>query len=111
MYAIRSYYALLSILFTTLLGALMYRFVLLRVRGQALSEVIATFGVITSYSIHYTKLYEVVQFRRSNLHNLPKTRKIAFCPKQMVIFSTNLLMYVFFGVFLIVLSRTLYDLV
>jgi branched-chain amino acid transport system permease protein len=37
--------ALLSILFTTLLGALMYRFVLLRVRGQALSEVIATFGI------------------------------------------------------------------
>jgi branched-chain amino acid transport system permease protein len=28
-----------------LLGALMYRFVLLRVRGQALSEVIATFGI------------------------------------------------------------------
>jgi len=37
--------ALISILFTTLLGALMYRFVLLRVRGQALSEVIATFGI------------------------------------------------------------------
>src|SRR5574339_510236 len=29
--------------------------------------------------------------------------------KQMVIFSTNLLMYVFFGVFLIVLSMALYD--
>lgn len=29
--------------------------------------------------------------------------------KQMVIFSTNLLMYVFFGVFLIVLSLALYD--
>ena len=27
------------------LGALMYRFVLLRVRGQVLSEVIATFGI------------------------------------------------------------------
>lgn len=37
--------ALISILFTTLLGALMYRFVLLRVRGQVLSEVIATFGI------------------------------------------------------------------
>jgi branched-chain amino acid transport system permease protein len=37
--------ALISIIFTTLLGALMYRFVLLRVRGQALSEVIATFGI------------------------------------------------------------------
>ena len=37
--------ALLSILFTTFLGALMYRFVLLRVRGQVLSEVIATFGI------------------------------------------------------------------
>jgi branched-chain amino acid transport system permease protein len=37
--------ALISILFTTMLGALMYRFVLLRVRGQALSEVIATFGI------------------------------------------------------------------
>lgn len=29
--------------------------------------------------------------------------------KQMVIFSTNLLMYVFFGVFLVVLSLALYD--
>ena len=29
--------------------------------------------------------------------------------KQMVIFTTNLLMYVFFGVFLIVLSLALYD--
>lgn len=37
--------ALLSILATTLFGALMYRLVLLRVRGQALSEVIATFGI------------------------------------------------------------------
>ena len=37
--------AILSILLTTVLGALMYRFVLLRVRGQALSEVIATFGI------------------------------------------------------------------
>ncbi len=35
----------ISILGTMLLGALMYRFVLLRVRGQALSEVIATFGI------------------------------------------------------------------
>jgi len=37
--------ALLSILFTALIGALMYRFILMRVRGQALSEVIATFGI------------------------------------------------------------------
>ncbi len=37
--------AVLSILLTTFLGALVYRFVLLRVRGQALSEVIATFGI------------------------------------------------------------------
>jgi branched-chain amino acid transport system permease protein len=37
--------ALLSIVFTALIGALMYRFILMRVRGQALSEVIATFGV------------------------------------------------------------------
>ncbi|UCG04945.1 MAG: branched-chain amino acid ABC transporter permease [Desulfobacterales bacterium] len=37
--------SLISILFSTLLGALMYRFILLRVRGQALSEVIATFGI------------------------------------------------------------------
>ena len=36
---------LVSILFATALGALMYRFVLMRVRGQALSEVIATFGI------------------------------------------------------------------
>jgi branched-chain amino acid transport system permease protein len=37
--------AVISILLTTLLGALMYRFVLLRIRGQVLSEVIATFGI------------------------------------------------------------------
>ncbi len=37
--------ALFSILITTLVGALMYRFVLIRVRGQVLSEVIATFGI------------------------------------------------------------------
>ncbi len=34
-----------SVLLATGLGALMYRFVLMRVRGQALSEVIATFGI------------------------------------------------------------------
>lgn len=37
--------ALISISITTGVGALMYRLVLLRVRGQALSEVIATFGI------------------------------------------------------------------
>ena len=37
--------ALLSIIITTLIGALMYRFILMRVRGQVLSEVIATFGI------------------------------------------------------------------
>ena len=37
--------AALSILLTMMAGAVMYRFVLLRVRGQALSEVIATFGI------------------------------------------------------------------
>ncbi len=37
--------AIISILFTALIGALMYRFILMRVRGQALSEVIATFGI------------------------------------------------------------------
>ena len=37
--------AAVSILLTILLGAIMYRLVLLRVRGQALSEVIATFGI------------------------------------------------------------------
>lgn len=37
--------ALISILITMTIGALMYRFVLMRVRGQALSEVIATFGI------------------------------------------------------------------
>ncbi len=35
----------LSVLLTSLLGALVYRLVLLRVRGQVISEVIATFGV------------------------------------------------------------------
>jgi len=37
--------ALLAVAVNMLLGALIYRFVLLRVRGQALSEVIATFGI------------------------------------------------------------------
>ena len=37
--------AVVSILLTVLIGAIMYRLVLLRVRGQALSEVIATFGI------------------------------------------------------------------
>lgn len=37
--------AFISIIFTALIGALLYRFVLLRVRGQPLSEVIATFGI------------------------------------------------------------------
>ena len=37
--------ALASIALTMVFGAVMYRFVLLRVRGQALSEVIATFGI------------------------------------------------------------------
>ena len=35
----------LAVTANVLLGALIYRFVLLRVRGQALSEVIATFGI------------------------------------------------------------------
>jgi len=37
--------ALISILFTAFIGAMMYRFILMRVRGQVLSEVIATFGI------------------------------------------------------------------
>jgi branched-chain amino acid transport system permease protein len=37
--------ALISIAFTAFIGALMYRFILMRVRGQVLSEVIATFGI------------------------------------------------------------------
>ncbi|HUU79830.1 MAG TPA: branched-chain amino acid ABC transporter permease [Acidobacteriota bacterium] len=37
--------AAISIVITAFLGALMYRFILLRVRGQVLSEVIATFGI------------------------------------------------------------------
>lgn len=37
--------AVLSIIFTSILGAALYRLVLLRVRGQVISEVIATFGV------------------------------------------------------------------
>ncbi len=36
---------ILSVLFTAGLGALLYRFVLLRIRGLVISEVIATFGV------------------------------------------------------------------
>lgn len=34
-----------AVVFTSIFGALVYRFVLLRVRGQPLSEVIATFGI------------------------------------------------------------------
>jgi len=37
--------ALVSVTVTAILGALLYRLVLLRVRGQVISEVIATFGV------------------------------------------------------------------
>ena len=37
--------AAIAVAANLLLGALLYRFVLLRVRGQALSEVIATFGI------------------------------------------------------------------
>jgi branched-chain amino acid transport system permease protein len=37
--------AILSVLFTAFIGALMYRLVLVRVRGQALSEVISTFAI------------------------------------------------------------------
>jgi len=37
--------ALISILFIAFIGAMMYRFILMRVRGQVLSEVIATFGI------------------------------------------------------------------
>ncbi|MFO7460017.1 MAG: branched-chain amino acid ABC transporter permease [Desulfatiglandales bacterium] len=37
--------AVLSILFTAFVGALMYRLIIIRVRGQVLSEVIATFGI------------------------------------------------------------------
>lgn len=37
--------ALISIVLTAAIGALMYRFILMRVRGQVLSEVIATFGI------------------------------------------------------------------
>ncbi len=36
---------LISIVLTAAIGALMYRFILMRVRGQVLSEVIATFGI------------------------------------------------------------------
>jgi hypothetical protein len=39
----------------------------------------------------------------------PAQRVALIVEKQMVIFSTNLIMYVFFGVFLIILSLALYD--
>jgi len=39
----------------------------------------------------------------------PAQKVVLLVEQQMVIFSTNLLMYVFFGVFLIVLSLALYD--
>jgi len=39
----------------------------------------------------------------------PAQKVALLAEKQMVIFSTNLLLYVFFGVFLIVLSLALYD--
>lgn len=39
----------------------------------------------------------------------PAQRVALLIEKQMVIFSTNLIMYVFFGIFLIILSLALYD--
>jgi hypothetical protein len=39
----------------------------------------------------------------------PAQKVALLVEKQMVIFSTNLLMYVFFGIFLVVLSLALYD--
>jgi branched-chain amino acid transport system permease protein len=36
---------ILAVIITAIAGALMYRFVLLRIRGMVLSEVIATFGI------------------------------------------------------------------
>src|SRR5512142_2063975 len=39
----------------------------------------------------------------------PAQKVALLVDKQMVIFSTNLLMYVFFGLFLIILSLALYD--
>ena len=39
----------------------------------------------------------------------PLQKAALLVEKQMVIFSTNLLMYVFFGVFLVVLALALYD--
>jgi len=39
----------------------------------------------------------------------PAQKVALLVEKQMVIFSTNLLMYVFFGVFLVVLALALYD--
>jgi branched-chain amino acid transport system permease protein len=37
--------AICAVVLTAVAGALMYRFVLLRIRGMVLSEVIATFGI------------------------------------------------------------------
>jgi hypothetical protein len=52
-------------------------------------------------------LFLVVLNYRSMIN--PAQRVALLVEKQMVIFSTNLIMYVFFGVFLIVLSLALYD--
>lgn len=41
--------------------------------------------------------------------NDPTQKVVLLVEKQMVIFSTNLLMYVFFGVFLVLLSLALYE--
>ena len=55
MYAIRSYYGLAALIFNGLAVVLSVIVVL----GIVLAPVYVPFIVITSYSIHYTKLYDL----------------------------------------------------
>ena len=68
MYAIRSYYELLSRLDLSAEG--LQEAKILAGKGDsdgAFSLVVKHFSVITSYSIHYTKLYELEKYKRDGV--------------------------------------------
>jgi hypothetical protein len=70
------------------------------------------FGGFAALYMAAAYLMGIIIFHRySGLHqhNRFSSKGRPECRQQMVFFSTNLLMYVFFGFFLIVLSLALYD--
>ncbi len=66
----------------------------------------AAFYLATAYLIGFTLFIVVLDYPSITD---PAQKLAVLVENQMVIFSTNLLMYVFFGVFLIVLSLALYE--